>query len=262
MCQCMFFTREGFGRLTLPQRIRFKCATIAGYTTFNLSGGASMKRQYRLVLICLLALAYIPSVPAWTALSSSRATALQETQDTTEGWARDNYDLALDLVFKDGCTASKGVRWIACVRIVPGHPSEIEYTLSVEKTYSGTILARITRPRTQSVYTQLCKQRKEHPAASVGDLAKLIEVESQASDQQKFPALARLANEFEKVRLSPVLPDEVMMDATKYVLRSKSSSGDQMELVLRGPGPSAPHQPQPVIQWAESARQVLSSTLK
>ena len=221
-----------------------------------------MKRQYCFVLIWLLALACIPSVPVLAAPSSPQASVPQETQDTTEGWARDNYDLALDLVFQDRCTASKDVRWVACVRMVPGYPSEIEYTLSVEKSYSGTILARVTRPRTQSIYTQLCKLKKDHPAASVGDLAKLIEVESQTGDQQKFPALVRLADEFEKLRLSPILPDEIMMDATKYVFRSKSFSGDQMELVLRGPGPSAPRQPQPVIQWAESAREMLASAFK
>jgi len=221
-----------------------------------------MKRQYCFVLIWLLALTYIPSAPVLAAPASPQASAPQATQDTTEGWARNNYDLALDLVFQDRCTASKDVRWIACVRMVPGYPSEIEYTLSVEKSYSGTILARVTRPRTQSIYTQLCKLKKDHPAASVGDLAKLIEVESQTGDQQKFPALVRLADEFEKLRFSPVLPDEIMMDATKYVFRSKSFSGDQMELVLRGPGPSAPHQPQPVIQWAESAREMLASAFK
>jgi len=48
-------------------------------------------------------------------------------------------------------------------------------------------------------YTQLCKLKKDPPAASVGDLAKLIEVESQTGDQQKFPALVHLADEFEKL---------------------------------------------------------------
>jgi hypothetical protein len=221
-----------------------------------------MKRQYCFGLIWMLALLYVPSASGLAAFSSTRASTRQETQDTPESWARDNYDLILDRVFQDRCTASKDVRWIACVRMIPGHPSEIEYTLSVEKRYSGMILARVTRPKTRSIYTQLCKLRKDHPAASVSDLAKLIEVEAQTGDQQKFPALVRLADEFEKLRLSPVLPDEIMMDATKYVLRSRSFSGDQMELVLRGPGPSAPHQSQPVIQWAESARGVLINAFK
>jgi len=221
-----------------------------------------MKRQCYLALIWLLAFSYVPGALVLAAPSSPRSSAPQETRDAIEGWVRDNYDLALDLVFQDRCAASKDVRWIGCVRIGPGYPSELEYALSVEKSYSGTILARVTRPRAQSVYTQLCKLKIVHPAASVGDLAKLVEVESQTGDQQRFPALVRLAGEFEKLQLSPVLPDEIMMDATKYVFRSRSFSGDQMELVLRGPGPSAPHQPQPVIQWAESAKEMLVSAFK
>lgn len=221
-----------------------------------------MKRQCRIVLIWLLAVSSISGTAVLGAPSSPRASALRETQAPIEGWARDNYDRTLDLVFQDRCAASKDVRWIACVRIVPGHPTELEYTLSVERSYGGTIVAHVTRPRAQSVYAQLCKLKQEHPATSAGDLAKLIEVESQTGDQQKFPALGRLADDFEKLRFSPVLTDEIIMDATKYLIRSRSFSGDQMELVLRGPGSSAPRQPQPPIQWAESARGMLASAFE
>jgi hypothetical protein len=154
------------------------------------------------------------------------------------------------------------VRWIACVRILPSDSTELEYTLAVEKSYSGKIVSRITRPRKQSVFAQLCNLKREHPSASAGDLARRIEVESQVGDQKRFPELLRLAGEFEKLQLSPVLSDETMMDATKYVVRSRSFSGDQMEIVLRGPSSSAAHQPQPLIQWAESARQVLTGAFQ
>jgi hypothetical protein len=224
-----------------------------------------MKRPCRLVLIWLLTVSCVSGTRALAAPSSPRGSAREEIQDTTDGWARDNYDLVLDVVFQDSCAASKEpgeVRWIACVRIVPGYPTELEYGLSVEKSYGGTVSAHVTRPRAESIYTQLCRLKKEHPAASASNLARFIELETQAGDQQRFPALLRFADEFEKIRFSPVLPDELLMDATRYVFCSKSSSGNQMELVLRGPGSSAPRQPQPLLQWVESVRQMLASSFK
>ncbi|HKM81567.1 MAG TPA: hypothetical protein VJY15_11470 [Candidatus Acidoferrum sp.] len=221
-----------------------------------------MKRQRCLVLIWVLAVSCVWGTPVPAASSSPRASAPQETQDTIDGWARDNYDLTLDLVFRDRCAALKDVRWIACVRIVPGYANEIEYTLSVEKSYGGTILAHITRPKGQSVYSQLCRRKKERPHASVGALARLIKLESQAGDQRRFPGLVSLADEFEKIRFSPVPPDELMMDATRYRFCIRSFSGDKMEILLRGPGPTAPGQPLILIQWAESVRELLASAFK
>jgi len=220
-----------------------------------------MKRRCCLVLIVLLALSYVSSAPVVGACSS-RASGPQETRGKIDGWARENYELALDQVLPDHCEAGKDVRWIVCIRIVPGYPSDLEYSLSVEKRYGGTIFAHITRPKSQSVYMQLCKEKKKHPGASVGDLTKLIELESQTGDQGRFPGLAGLADEFEKVRFSPVLSDEITMDATQYNLCVKSISGEQMRLTLYGPGSTAAHQPETMIQWTESARSMLGSAFK
>src|SRR5216683_1670109 len=173
-----------------------------------------MKRR-RLVLIWLLAASCVAAIPFLTA-SSSRAGAPKDTKDSFDAWARDNYDRALDLVLQDRCTSATDARWLSCIRIVPGYPDELEYSLSVEKRYDGTVLAEIARPKVDSIRRQLRDRKKEHPHASVGDLAKLIELESRAVDQRRFPGIVRLADEFEKIRVSPVLSDEIMMDATQY----------------------------------------------
>jgi hypothetical protein len=217
-----------------------------------------MKQRCILILIGLLALPHISGTSA-LGVRHSQVNTPQKTEDAIDAWVRDNHDLALGMVFQDDCTATKDVRWISCIRVVPGHPDELEYALSVEKRYDGTIRAHISRPKAHSVYTQLRTLRKEHPHASVGDLAKLVLVESQAGDQRRFPGLARLADEFETIRFSPVLSEEIMMDATQYRFRIRSFSGELMEVSLNGPGSGSPHQPQALIQWAESAREMLSS---
>jgi hypothetical protein len=132
----------------------------------------------------------------------------------------------------------------------------------VEKRYGGTIFVQIARPKSRSIRARLRERKKEHPDGSVGDLTKLIELESQAGDQRRFPGLVGLANEFERIRFSPILSDEIIMDATEYTFRTRSLSGEQMELILHGPGPSAPAQPHALIQWAESAKAMLASTFK
>lgn len=213
----------------------------------------------RLVLIWLLVAACASSARAWLT-SFPAANEAKETKDSADAWARENYSRALDLVLPDQCASSTNARWIACVRIVPGYPEEIEYSLSVEKRYDGTLRAQIVRPKGTSIRAQLRERKKANPRLSVSELAKLIRVESQAGDQQRFPGLLQLVGEFEQIRLPLVPSDEIMMDATQYRFCVRSSSGEHAELVLSGPGSAAPHQPQALLQWAESVRQMLAGT--
>ena len=175
-----------------------------------------------------------------------------------DAWARENYSRALDLALPDRCASSTDARWLACIRIVPGYPEEIEYSLSIEKRYDGTIRAEIVRPKGTSIRGQLRELKKANPRASVSELAKLIRVESRAGDQERFPGLLPLAGEFEQIRFPLVPSDEIMMDATQYRFCVRSSSGEHAELMLSGPGSAAPRQPRALIKWAESVRQTLA----
>ena len=190
---------------------------------------------------------------------ASRALRAQDIKDSVDSWTRENYGRALDLVFQDACATSKEGRWFSCVGSVPGHKDEIEYSFLFEKRYDGTVFARIARPKAQSIYRQLRQRKEQNPRGSVADLAKLIKIESQVGDQQRFGQLAELATDFEELRVSPIPADEIIMDATEYRFRISSSSGE-MNIVLRGPGSGAPHQSQPLIQWAESVRELLAQS--
>ena len=218
-----------------------------------------MKRNRGITLIRLLSFSgVLLTVSVILGGHASLTTGQTAPKDPPETWAKSHYEQALDAVFHDRCATPTDARWISCIRIVPGHPNEIEYSLTVEKRYDGTIFARITRPKAQSVHTQLRERKKEHPRVPVAELAQLINLESREGDQRAFPGLVRLADELEKVRLSPLLSDETIMDATEYRIRVRSFSGDQMDLILRGPGSDSSHQPEVPIQWAESVRQLLA----
>jgi len=138
--------------------------------------------------------------------------------------------------------------------VIPGHQTELESLFWLDRRYDGAVHARVTRPHGASIYTQLVKLKSDHPDASAAELAGLIAVETREDDQRTLPALARLADEFEKIRLSPALSDEIMMDPTRYFVRVESASGEQLELVVYGPGSTAPHQPNPLLTWVEELR--------
>jgi hypothetical protein len=214
-----------------------------------------MKRLCSVIAIIILAQLQVGS---FFAPRRSRADAASVANDAIEYWVRANYRRTLDLVFQDRCTSPAAARWISCVLIVPGYADDLEYSLSVEKQYNGTILAHIVRPKATSIHMQLSKRKREHPRASVADIGRLIEVESQTGDQHRFPGLVQSAEAFEQIRFSPVLSDELMMDPTEYRFHARSPSGESMELTLIGPGSAAPHQPQPLIQWAESVKELLA----
>jgi len=225
-----------------------------------------MKRQIWLAGISLAALLAISGALASEPYLWQSGTS-QGTTDTVDSWARENYSHILDLVLRDRCAqapvqAGRAIdaRWIACVRIVPAFKNEIEYSVSLEKRYDGILFAQIVKPESHSVYFQLCERKREQPRASGGDLAKLIATSSESGDQQRFPGLARLADQFEKIRLSPVLSDEIMMDPTEYRFSILSLSGERLQITLLGPGSAAPHQPPGLIQWAESLKETLATS--
>jgi hypothetical protein len=217
-----------------------------------------MKKWCGAVLLVLLTL-------PWTARRSilaqdhSQTKVSQGMKKNDDGWVRDNYNLALDLIFPDPCASAISGRWMVCIRSIPSFKNEIEYSFSVEKRYDGTILTRITRPKGRSIYRQLCERKKQYPLGSVNELSKKIRLESRKGDQAEFPQLTSLASEFEKLSLSPVLSDEIMIDPVEYDITVRSFSGESERLTLHGPGSAASHRTQPLVHWAEATRESLAT---
>ncbi len=262
----MSYTGTAFGKLIRVAAKKFTCAITVGLKSsrrVETYGGRefTLQEKYRVILIWLLAMVW-----AVDSRASAQVTATQSKQDQAEVWVRENYHAILDLISQDkGCAEPKGLksmRWTVCVRVTPGYQTELEYLLSFVKGHDGTTYAQIARPQGSSIYAQLLKLKANRRYASPAELAKLVAVETREGDQQTFPALLSLSDEFERIRLSPVLSDELMLDPTTYFVRAESSWGERMELVLYGPGPSAPHQPHPLLEWVEGLRRLLSGSLK
>lgn len=215
-----------------------------------------MKPRYRFALIWVIAV-FATSVDPHALQPSPRPIVQRVSKDAVDGWTRENYSQALDLLLPDSCASPIDARWLSCIRIVPSDKNESEYALSLRRQLDGKLSAQIFRPKGLSIYAQLRKRKTEHPHASFGDLAKLIVIESRSGDQSQFSGLEQVGEKFEELRISPVLSDEVMMDPTEYRFRFRSFAGETMEVILNGPGSTVAHQSQPLIAWAESVKKSL-----
>lgn len=187
-----------------------------------------------------------------------------QSSDASDTWAREHYASALDQVFGNACPSltdsEQRVRWLVCIRVVPSGTSDVESALSLQRFYDGKVAASATVAKGSSVFAQLRELHRAYPTASAEELARHISVERRVRSSEELAALRKLADELEEIRLSPVLADQLMMDATKYEFYSESLYGNQLRLIVYGPGSKAPRQPHPLLSWAESLRQVLGGS--
>jgi|GEM_PF-2498251 len=203
------------------------------------------------VVICTLV--YIGSCPR-------HAEAAQDRE--IDRWVQANYAAALNYLLPMGKIEPEkfpqNIRWIVTVRILPpfGAP---EYRLSLRKTYEGKVEAEVASAKGGSVLSQLQALRKKYPDSTLEKLVELVSVQRWTISQDDLAELRQLAIDFEVIRLSPVLPDELRMDETGYEFWIQSLWGNQMEVRLSGPGSSAKKQPYPLLQWVEAFRRVVEA---
>lgn len=179
------------------------------------------------------------------------------TQQNVEVWAGDNYGKVLDSVLPNGNIElgryPNDVRWITTVRIVPSS-EDLEFGFSVHRSYDGKVKALISAPKGVRIMAQLRELRRGNPNANLEQIINLVAIKRQTLTQEKCPQLTRLAREFEALKISPVLNDELVLDAVGYVVWSQARWGHRMEVWLGGPGPNARRQRYSLIQWVENFR--------
>lgn len=190
---------------------------------------------------------------------SGRAFLPQATpiQEDAELWASQNYVKVIDAVLPNEDVESdkfpENIRWIAGVRIVPSRESS-EFKFTLHRFYDGRVSAFISKPKNAPIKTQLRELKRENPSDTVERIIKRVVIQHWTLTNEKCPQLKQLVKRFDSLRISPVLNDELMVDAVSYVVWSQAQWGDQVQLRLHGPGPSAQRQPYALIQWVEDFR--------
>jgi hypothetical protein len=147
----------------------------------------------------------------------------------------------------------KDVKWMVTVRILPPFEKP-EYRFSMRKIYNGKVEVSVITPKGTSILSQLRTLQSKYPNASLEQISGFISIEQWTVTQLDHSQLSRLADEFEAIKISPVLPNELRMDGTGYEFWSQSLWGNRMNVILEGPGSNAKKQPHPLLQWAETVR--------
>lgn len=145
------------------------------------------------------------------------------------------------------------VQWAVTVRILPPH-EEREHLLSLEKLYGGQVRAKVVAPKGSSIVSQLRALLERHPGETWEQISERVCVEDWTSTHADSHRLQLLAREFEALRISPVLPDELRLHQTGYEIVAQARWGSQVVVRMDGPGGGALKQPHPLLRWAEAFR--------
>ena len=156
----------------------------------------------------------------------------------------------------EAVTFPRNTKWLVTVRILPpfGHK---EAFLSLRKLYSGSADGLIVTPMGGSIYEQCRALQSKRPGQSVAESAQQVTVRRKEFSQKDLPQISSFVTEFETITLSPVLPDELSNDSTRYELWVWSQYGQHMSVTLVGPGLTSEKQPHPLLQWIEDYRKLL-----
>lgn len=213
----------------------------------------------RLFLFSLSAVAILLSLTSTHGVVSAqnRNPSQQSPQDNRS----DCYSRVVDrmMPITNASELSKDSKWLVIVRILPpfGHQ---EISLSLRKLYSGEAEGSITTPKGQSFFNQCADLVAKHPGTNVDEYFPQISVERVAVSTKDLQQINQFSSRFEGIKMSPVLPDELANDATRYEIWSQSQYGPHMEIVLSGPGPGERSQPHPLLQWVEDYRRFLEKS--
>jgi hypothetical protein len=153
------------------------------------------------------------------------------------------------------------VKWLVVVTVRPSYGGS-ETWFSLTSKYDGDIELHIKTPHGASLTRQLIELSESIPEATADELARMVKIDEYKIRDKDTPELRRLAETFQAIRLSPVLPDEMIMDSYNYHFWSKSQWGQEMSASLIGPGSEAPKQPHPLVEWAEKTRNVANNYIR
>ena len=144
-------------------------------------------------------------------------------------------------------TLTPETEWRACARVID--PWSPEMRVCVTKPYRGHASADFTQARGNKLSDQFCRLSRAFPSTAPKDLA------SRASligplQVQSSPAIDKLANEFERLKLSLNIPNALVTDRPEYEVELHVQYGSELRLTLSG----APDN-DVIVSWIKRALQ-------
>jgi len=181
--------------------------------------------------------------------------------EVVDEWVHKNYAAVRRNVLPDRLELSPfpaDTKWI--VVVVVDEPFRAgEYWFSVTKKYDGSAKATVRIPHGAPLAKQIKELKETNPAATVETISKLVRIDEYSISDTQLAELRNLANSFEQITISPVMPDLLGLDLFEYRFWTESQYGQQMSAQLVGFGPGAKKQPHALVAWVERFRTVTRS---
>jgi len=181
-------------------------------------------------------------------------------RQSLEDWVASNYSIIIDSLFamrdKGFAEVPRGIRWRIAARITNGlSGSVIFWSLSVR--YNEEIDFTLTSSDNGSLLEEVKKIKKEHEAYSIKQVAESVPVSRKSISSMECPELKTVAKNYESIRISPALPQELIMDASVYDLMYESQYGNILRVKYYGPGSEVNFQSNALIGWTEDVRRIV-----
>lgn len=180
---------------------------------------------------------------------------LQEQTPSEENWMAHHYRSVAEAALVTD--PPKEFRWIITASIFS--ESDSEFGLTLIRTNNGGVLANAKRPKEPSLNSLVKNLRRAHPQESPEQLSRRVCVYAWSADDRLIPGLKQLAAEVERMRFPAIPPNELMLHPDGYDVRLKSYWGNELRLMMDGPGRRARRQPHALIDWVERLRRLMES---
>jgi hypothetical protein len=214
-----------------------------------------MKRTRIMLWLVLLVLLSAPDVsPAQSGASPSSGPVI------VDAWVKENYPAILHELLPERLEMSpfpRGTKWVVVVLIEEPF-AHSEYWISVWREYDGSTKAKVKTAHGGSLVRLIKELKQKNPDAPAETIAKMIRIDDYEITDRAIPQLARLASNLERMRISPLTPDLLMMDSPRYHYWTQSQYGQEMSAELVGSTPNAKRQPHPLVEWAEEVHTLVA----
>jgi hypothetical protein len=175
----------------------------------------------------------------------------------SDDWLYKNSEQLIEkLMPMEPAAFQRSLRWIVSIRI-RGPFIDPVIKLTVKKSYSGSVEVMTIRPADDSLADQINQITKNKPNASAADVANSVKLVQTTINDHECSTLIELANQFENLSIGAVVPNQLIMDSTRYDILSQNLYGNHIQVVYDGPGPGARKQEEPILGWVEKLRKLV-----
>lgn len=177
-------------------------------------------------------------------------------------WAGEHTEELLDLLMTDeeleADAAVGDINWRVIVSVMDEDGAEFKFALTKRLDW---LKGHLVEPESTSLFEQAVMLKQENPDLTVDSIIGRLNVRKTETTGDQCPRLARVAREYERLRIPPVLAEGFFLHGTSYEMRMVSAYG-QSAVELRTIGPldvreTRGRQARAVLRWVVRTASVI-----